>query len=281
MRINLLTHGCCLAVILALSTWIVLEKTGDRHAVLQAEIAFALEHGSTEIKQNSNRFLRSEIIEYEDFIFSSSSHRNTYSLFKTRNQFQAEIDAILDSLSPNPNKRLAQRAQEHLQNYRSTVLELAGQESWIKEDMPQFPDSNWLVQAYEHDTPAGFAVILAEAKVNVAILEQIILIDIRQQTGRLERISAFMPLVSSQLINPQPGDSVTADVFLIEDADPSGSLTYMLNGSPLVGKGKTAYFEIRYDQPGLYPLRFSLTKRNWLTDSTEHVEKTYLLRVRE
>jgi len=74
---------------------------------------------------------------------------------------------------------------------------------------------------------------------------------------------------------------VTVDIFLTEDSEPSGWLTYTLNGSPLVGEDKTAHFQIRYDQPGLYPLRFSLVKRNWLTNATEHFEKTYLLRVRE
>jgi len=59
-------------------------------------------------------------------------------------------------------------------------------------------------------------------------------------------------------------------------------LTYSLHGAPLrPGKDKTAFFEVRYDKPGLYPLRFVVSRRNWQTDSTEHFEKTYLLRVRE
>jgi hypothetical protein len=259
----------------------VYEKAGDRHAVLQGELAFALESGSAEIKRNSNSLFRSEIIEFQDFIFSRPDDSTANNLFKICNQFQTKIDAILDSLSQKPNLRLAKLAQEHLLNYRSTMLELAGMETRIKVYVPQLPDSNWLVKAYEHDTPAGFAVTLAEAKVNVAILEQLILSEIRWQIGYLERYGTFMTFVSYQPINPQPGDSVTADIFLTEYVEPSGMLTYSLNGAPLLpGEDKTAIFEVRYDQPGLYPLRFVVSQRNWQTDSTEYFEKTYLLRVR-
>lgn len=283
MRINLLIHGCCLATILALGIWVALEETGDRHSVLQAEMAFALESGNAEIKQNTNRLLRPEIVLLQDFIYSRSDDLDMIGMFKISNQFQEEIEAILDSLAQKPNKTLAKRAQELLLNYRSIMLELAGKESWIREKMPQFLDSNSLVQAYEHDTPAEFAVALAETKVFVAILEQIILSYIHWQLGDLGGgFSAFMPFVSYQPINPMPGDSVTADIFLTEYSAPSGMLTYSLNGAPLLPEdGKTAFFEIRYDKPGLYPLRFALSRRNWLTDSTEHFEKTYLLRVRE
>ncbi len=258
-----------------------MEKNGDRHAVLQAEMAFALESGGMEIKRNNKSLLHSKIITFGDFQYFHYKGSSIPSLFKTSNQFQSEIDAILDSLSQNPNKRLAKRTQEHLLNYRSAMLKLAGQETWIELQMPQLPDSNWLVKAYEHETPAGFAVALAEAKVTAAILEQSVLNYIDRNIGTIERFSAFKPLVSYQPINPQLGDSVTADIFLTEYVEPSGMLTYSLNGAPLLpGEDKTAFFEVRYDQPGLYPLRFSLTQRNWQTDSTEYFEKTYLLRVR-
>ena len=282
MRINLLIHGCCLATILALGVWVALEKNGDRHAVLQAEMAFALECGSMEIKRNSKNLLRSPIIEFQEILFSYSDGSNTENLFKTSNQFQAEIGAMLDSLSQNSNKRLAQRVQDHLLNYRSAILKLTGQERSIELQMPQFLDSNWLIRAYEHDTPAGFAVTLAEAKVTAAILEQSVLNHIVQNIGSIDRFETFMPFVSYQPINPMPRDSVTADIFLTEYSEPSGMLTFSLNGAPLLpGDGKTAIFEVRYDKPGLYPLRFSVSQRNWLTNSTEHFEKTYLLRVRE
>lgn len=280
MRINLLTHGCCLAAILALGAWIVLEKTGDRHAVLQAEIAFALESSFAELRQYNQDGMMQYILRQGEHSHSDSTQ--VRSLLKSSKQMTADMETVLERLEqPRQSVQQLQQAQQHLRAYREKILELSDQDESVALGMPTFPDTDWLVQAHENSTPDDFAAILAEAKLKVALMEMAMLNVVYQQAGGGRIICRGFGLCAIyQPINPTPDEQVTTEVFLTEFGQ-DYLLTYYLNGKMLPVRNDRVHFEIRYDQPGLYPLRFSLTKRNWLTDSTEHVEKTYLLRVRE
>jgi len=274
-------HGLCLALITSLSAWVVWNITGDRHAVLQGELTFALESSYAELKRNNQEGMMRNILNQGEYPDSDSTQ--VRSLIKTCNQLTADVAMVLEKLEePHQSIQQLQQAQQHLRAYRDKILELADQDELIAAGMPTFPDTDWLVQACENDAPADFAVVLAETKMNAALMEVAMLGVVLRKAGGggIGGCFGHFLCTTHQLINPKPGDSVTTDIFLTEYGH-DYLLTYYLNGKMLPVRNDKVHFELRYNQPGLYPLRFSLVKRNWLTDSTEHFEKTYLLRVRE
>jgi hypothetical protein len=262
-----------------MSAWVLWNKTGDRHAVLQSELAFALESSYAELRRNSQEAMIHNILKQGEYSHPDSTQ--VRSLIKTSKQLTADVEMVLERLGqPRQTIQHLQQAQQHLRAYREKILELSDENELISAGMPTFPDTDWLVQTYENDAPADFAAIRAETKMHVALMEMAMLNFICQEAGGGRIICRGSGLDAIyQPINPRPDEQVTTEVFLTEFGQ-DYLLTYYLNGKVLPVQSDRVHFEVRYDQPGLYPLRFSLTKRNWLTDSTEHFEKTYLLRVR-
>lgn len=280
MRLKFSLHGLCLSLITSLVFWIVWNKTGDRHAILQAEMAFAFEKSYTKLKQYYQEGVMPGI--FEKGIYSNSDSTQVRNLIKACRQITSDVEKAFEKLEqPRQTIQNLQDGQRNLRAYREKILELTDQDELTAAVMWVFPDTDWLVQAYQNGAPADFACVLAETKINAALMEEAMLYYIRHKAGGGSIICTGSGLHATyQPINPEPHEPIAAEVFLTEDV-PDFLLMYFLNGKILPVQDHKATFELRYDKPGLYPLRFALSRRNWLTDSTEHFEKTYLLRVRE
>lgn len=79
---------------------------------------------------------------------------------------------------------------------------------------------------------------------------------------------------------PEIGDTIAMDLRLMIPMPDITLKRALLNGQPLTHVKNKAPFQVRYDQPGTYPLHFRVERNDWEQDSLYVYEKTYYLKVR-
>ena len=280
MRINLFLHGFSVFAILLLSIFIVYENTGNRDSSIQSELRFTLTNGLDEIIKSNGKGLEETVRNLS--VYPNESNLKYLDLIESVARKTETILDLLDSLQRHPSIKLANVAQKQWREYQIKMVHVLTQNGMLEEQIPRHEYPFWLSQSVRSDDYSTFFNNVEEVKIQVALTEEFVLCFIAQSVACDIRIDPYTPLVSHQLINPNVGDTTLADVLLTSHKKPYLPIAYYFDGIQLPSNKKgVASFQVCYERPGLYPLRFAIVYPNWLTDSTEHFEKTYLLRVRE
>lgn len=276
-------HGMCIGATLFLAGFVAWEKMRDCDDGLQQAMQAALATGAQEtrvINQDLENSINKQFSAYANDRNKDFSRRAKTIVAKADSMFM-----LLDSLSQKPDAELLYFVQGRLQTFRAEAWAAADFNKEVDAAMPYFSPADWLFQSWENGSRQAFATTLMEAKAIVATLACVALnyccAQVSNDTGLI--FTTREPLFAIEQRTLIAGDSVIADVALGEYSfshfyEP---LVLRLNGQGLPVKYGTAPFQVRFDKPGLYPLRFSVEARNRQADSTEVWEKTYFLRVRE
>lgn len=280
MRVGHVLHGFSIVTILSLSVFIIYENTGDRDSHIQSELKFALKSGLDEmIKSNADAL--NEVVRILS-VYPNAINLKYLGLAENVARKTENVLNLLDSLQRHPSVKLAHEAQGQLYKYRKEIAHLINQDSLLDQHISNDGHPASLSNSVQNDGYNTFCNNVEEAKIQVALTEELVLHSIFQLVACDIQIDPYTPFVSHQFINPSTGDTILADVLLTSDEKPHLPIAYYLDDIQLPANKKgIASFQVRYERSGIYPLRVAIIYPNWLTDSTEHFEKTYLLRVRE
>ncbi len=275
-----LLHGMCIMVIISLTAFIVLEKTTDQNESLQAEWQFALRVGATEIEKSNHNLFKS----IRKSIKQDSSDRSMEYWRKTQ-MVVSESEAmrlLLDSLQQKTNVNLLYEVQGKLSNYRTILWKVANFEPYIGETMNYLAPNDWLFQSWKNQSPDQFITTLEQTKAEIRLAETNVL-----NYFLMNCIPYYFcnfgwdqPLLWFDQLAPATGDLVTANITLGQYSSSIDKVVLRLNDEVLPMADGRAKFKVQYKQPGIYPLRFSIEKREPETDTLQVWEKTYYLRVR-
>lgn len=270
-------HTVCIGAVLLLAGVVVREKWGDCEADVLREARSALDTclpGVRLIYQKNLAIVERNTADY---------HRGKDWPQRAK-KIRALADSmfvLLESLEQKPDSGLVYEAQDELRVFRFKAWELTNFDPMGEAVLPKSWPPGWLIQSWKHDSPEVFAIMLAQAQVDIGLIESGIMNLLREKAHRPHICIDFRYHFWPNQLSPKAGDLVQANVLLSKPLDPPDSLTFRLNRKVLHAKKNTAKFSVRHDKPGNYPLHFSIEQRDRLTDSVRITEKTYWLRVRE
>jgi hypothetical protein len=283
MRLSIFSHFVFLFVISLLVAYIFSDYKGDRNAILQSEFQFSYQNAEKIISMDNKAIFSSIVME------TNQNPNQIFKNCKTNCQIVLQkTDSIilaLDALQKNVNQTEVINLQTKLHLFHSAMWRFLDYEPFFQDFFPKDLPIDWFFQSYKKEDEISFQTSIEEAKMNVLFEEGAIFNYFHKRLMSHYELSHeyYQPYFNPKIYNPKVGETFNADVFLgAYDMFRSQFGTYMLNGQILTTnkKGDTAPFSLKYDQPGLYPLRASVEWYNQKKDSMEMFEKTYFVRVR-
>ncbi len=279
LKKSLLIHGAGCAIIATLLSLIFQERRSDRDTPLQTEA-----HASFSAVHTLLNYRNQELLNKIAIVAEQYTAPQRLSIANRAKRLEATLDSLemqLDSLQNRPqDDELLYRVQRQLQMYRSAVAEALTDSPQKSDTIPVFAPANWLFQSYKNDSHARFRTVIAETKLKAIFMECVLFNYCAMEIFGCGGHKFFQTHMRIQQLSPSVGDTVVAEVSLC-DYEHGYPTTFTLNGQSYHMSQGAVSFDLRFDQPGIYPLRAAAHVLNVLTDSTTISESTYWLRVRE
>jgi hypothetical protein len=91
--------------------------------------------------------------------------------------------------------------------------------------------------------------------------------------------SDFYPIFSLKEQLPRAGDSIHADVFLVDRYIGQDNITIRINGNPIPTNHGTGHFSYKYDTPGLKKIGMQFEVKNPLDQTVKKIQDTVSIRI--
>lgn len=266
------------SILLLLMAYILHEKWTDQDVALQRALQFFFQNGRIEIRKHNEGWRQA--IHETTAMFSTAHDQKIEQLMRIAVAKTDTILQLLDSLKDHQTPALLYEVQGNLSLYRSQIGHLTHNLPEIDDTIPPFFPQDWLFKSWKESTPVQFVTILEQAQLEIVQFESAVLYNFAKDVTSYCGITPFQPAMVYNPVNPTVGDTITANIFLTPYQKPFHKPTILLNGQHLAQSNDVASFSVRYDTPGIYPLRFVTNQPDWRTGSVIKTAKTYSLRIK-
>ncbi len=275
-----LLHGIGMLAIALLTAFVVRERINDHDEILQTEWQFAFSTSTAEIEKASQSTLA--VIEKTVTAYANDRNKDYQNRARMIVSKTDSMMALIDSLQRKPSAPLLYAVQGKLQVFRSQLWQIVDFDPPVEASIDYFIPADWLSQSWKNSTPLQFLTILQKTIAEVCLIQMAALKSIESRSTGHDIIDCSYPGVQMcfDQIAAAVGDSVVATMWLGWHSNEIDDAVIRLNGQVLSMREGSAKFKVRYEQPGVYPLHFSVENRDIKTDSIRIWPKTYYLRVR-
>jgi hypothetical protein len=277
---KVLIHIACIATIVGLSAFLVLDKSKTYNNFIENEWQSSFHKGAKEVRIST-------------FSLFFKIRKQTQAYRNPKNQDFANrakitkltVDTLLNSLTElkhNHSKSKIMSIKENLKDFYSKTLILTDSSKGLVKLKDNF-QVGFLNDKLEKCSKNELNTITEVIKLQLVIMECHAMSHFAKKVGWEDEIicNSYEPTISFNEATPSIGDTVNAQLMLSTFLRLQGSdLVFKLNGRICESSNTWADFSVKYDKPGVYPLHFVIEKKDWETDSVSIYEKTYSLRVR-